>query len=267
MPGVQAAAGGGVVREQACQAREASCGGARDNGGDSDGMGRGAQFGQAAQDQGVSLNAMLLGALAGAELLPMKRAAFEDAIRTAGIAVDANLKSFAAGFAYRFSDELLRAAPDAAGRLWHDLAAGGTEAGIDAAFPEPAREVLREGVRRLIHYQDAAYAELYLERMAAVRDAAGRADGAEVLVRETARHLAVRMSYDDVIRVAQLKTDPDRLARVRSEVHAADNEPVVVIDYFRPGVDELCAVLPAGLGAWLAGVAARRGWRAGRRCN
>lgn len=214
-----------------------------------------------AQDQGVSLNAMLLGALAAAELLPIERTAFEDAIRAAGIAVDANLKGFALGFDYRFPDEPLRTAPDAAVKHWHGLSAGEIEAGIDAAFPESAREVLREGVRRLTHYQDAAYAGLYLERMVALRDAAGGADGAEILVRETARHLAVRMSHEDVIRVAQLKTDPDRLVRVRGEVRAADGEPVVVIDYFRPGVDELCAVLPAGLGAWLAGVAVRRGWR------
>ena len=116
-------------------------------------------------------------------------------------------------------------------------------------------------MRRLIHYQDAAYAGLYLERMAAVRDAAGAADGHGALISEAGRHLALRMSYEDVIRVAQLKTDRERMSRVRAEVGAGDNEPVVIVDFFKPGIDELCSILPVGVGAWLTGVAERRGWR------
>ncbi len=216
---------------------------------------------QVARDRGVSLNAVLLGVIAAAELLPIPRAAFEEAIRASAIAVEANLNGFAVGLDYRFAADPARTPPDSASQRWHLDSAGDIERRIEDSFDEAAHEVLREAVRRLSHYQDTAYAGLYLDRVTAVRDAVGGAAGGDILVREAARQLALRMAYEDVIRVAQLKTDPERLRRVRHEVRAGDDEPVAVIDYFKPGMDELCAILPAGPGAWLAGVAARRGWR------
>ena len=87
----------------------------------------------------------------------------------------------------------------------------------------------REGVRRLADYQDEAYARLYLDRLAPIRDADARAKADGRLLRETARHLAVRMSYEDVIRVAQAKTDPARFARIAAEVGAKPGEPVKVV--------------------------------------
>nr|HET7860222.1 indolepyruvate oxidoreductase subunit beta family protein [Caldimonas sp.] len=68
-----------------------------------------------------------------------------------------------------------------------------------AAFPPHAHMVLREGVRRLIDYQDPAYAALYLDRVARV--AAAPQDTAGQLVAETARHLALWMAYEDTVRV------------------------------------------------------------------
>lgn len=221
---------------------------------------------QVARDHGVSPNAVILGVLCALELLPMGRPAFEHAIRASAIAVDANLKGFGVGLEYRFADPP-DGAPDAVNARPHLRPAEQIEERIESDFPAAAHEVLREAVRRLVHYQDEAYADLYLERLAAVQSGAqsgvqSAAQPAE-LVRETGRHLALRMSYEDVIRVAQLKTDPHRLARVRDEVQAADGEPVAVIDYFRPGMMELCAILPARAGGWLKGVATRRGWRGG----
>src|SRR4029078_6395069 len=81
-------------------------------------------------------------------------------------------------------------------------------------MPAPAREVIREGVRRLVAYQDIGYARLYLDRLAKIRLADDRAGTEGRLLRETARHLALRMSYEDVIRVAQAKIDPARLSGI-----------------------------------------------------
>ncbi len=89
------------------------------------------------------------------------------------------------------------------------------------------------------------------------------ADGAAQdyrLTSETGRHLALWMSYEDVIRVADLKTRASRYARVRAETGAKPHEPVRVVEYLKPGVDEICAILPARLGAWLLGRARERGW-------
>jgi indolepyruvate ferredoxin oxidoreductase beta subunit len=55
------------------------------------------------------------------------------------------------------------------------------------------------------------------------------------------------MAFDDIVRVAQLKVAASRLARVRREVAARDDEVVKIYDYFKPGVPELAALLPDAL--------------------
>ena len=127
-------------------------------------------------------------------------------------------------------------------------------------FPASAQEILCQGVRRLVEYQDATYATTYLDRLAALRAAEQVAGGDGVLTREVGRHLALRMSYEDVIRVAQLKCSADRYRRIRDEVRAKPNEPVAVLDYFKPGIDELCAILPPGLARLLLNLFDRCGW-------
>jgi len=102
--------------------------------------------------------------------------------------------------------------------------------------------VVEEGIRRLTAYQDRRYAALFLDRLHGLP-----AD----LVRDVARHLAVRMSFEDVIRVAQAKTSRERFRRVRDEVRAKDHEPVEITEHFKPGNEEIAAILPPGLARWL----------------
>jgi indolepyruvate ferredoxin oxidoreductase beta subunit len=56
------------------------------------------------------------------------------------------------------------------------------------------------------------------------------------------------MAYEDIIRVADLKTRSSRFERVRNEVGAKEGEPVVVIDFLKPGVEEFASLLPHFLG-------------------
>ena len=118
--------------------------------------------------------------------------------------------------------------------------------------------MLAEGVKRLTDYQGEPYAQRYLER---VRRFVGRpgADGA--FIRELARHLAVRMTVEDVIRVAQLKLREARLARVTQEARARDGDIVDVTEYLKPGPEEIFGLLPPRLGRWaLARVRHDRAW-------
>ncbi len=119
-------------------------------------------------------------------------------------------------------------------------------------FAPEARDVLALGYARLVLFQDAAYADLYLERLAQVQAAERRGDPYHahggVLVREAARFLALWMAFDDVIRVADLKSRASRFARVRAEVAAADGDIVRIVDHFKPGIAECVDLLPA----WLA---------------
>jgi indolepyruvate ferredoxin oxidoreductase beta subunit len=111
---------------------------------------------------------------------------------------------------------------------------------------------------RLTDYQDAAYAELYLTR---VRHFAGLPHANGQLVRELARHLAVRMSVEDVIRVAQLKLRGARLARVAGEAQARSGDIVDITEYMKPGPEEVLGLLPPRFGRWaLARVRPERAW-------
>jgi indolepyruvate ferredoxin oxidoreductase beta subunit len=67
------------------------------------------------------------------------------------------------------------------------------------------------------------------------------------------------MAYEDIIRVADLKTRASRFERVRKEVGAKSGEPVVVIDYLKPGIEEFASVLPGYFGKRLVAWAEKRG--------
>ena len=64
------------------------------------------------------------------------------------------------------------------------------------------------------------------------------------LLKEVARHLAVRMSYEDVVRVAQAKIAPARMRRIAREELRVKDEPFSVHDFLKPGIEELCQLLP-----------------------
>ena len=214
-----------------------------------------------AQKEGVSLNAILLGVLAASGILPMVAGSYEEAIRAGGIAVAANLKGFAVGMAYQFTPEAALAPTEIETKRHAPAAGEKLEAHIVAGFPASTHEILLEGVRRLTDYQDDLYGESYLERVTAIWAVEKAAGGDGTLTSEVGRQLALRMSYEDVIRVAQLKSAPERYGRVRDEVRAKLHEPIVVLDYFKPGIDELCAVLPPGLARPLLALSGRGGWQ------
>jgi indolepyruvate ferredoxin oxidoreductase beta subunit len=188
-----------------------------------------------AQQNGTVINAVLFGAMAGSAVLPLSREACEHAIRQAGRGAEASLRGFAAGF---------------------DIAAGSRPAPAPVAPPRRAtglKEILELGQERLKDYQGESYAALFMRRMQPF------VNGDPQLASEVGRHLAVWMSYEDIIRVADLKTRASRFARVRREVGAKPHEPVVIIDYLKPGIEELASLLPVFLGKRLIASAERRG--------
>ena len=214
-----------------------------------------------ADRHGSVISAVLFGALAGAGVLPFGRDRFEDTIRRGGVGVEASLKAFAAGFA-----EASRAVPveaPAGGATGHEAPTPAAPAMQPAANradvaalrarvagfeAERVRPLVTEGVRRLIDYQDPAYAALYLNRL----EALGGRCGDVALLAEAARHLALWMSYEDTIRVADLKTRAERFDRVRSEVRVRGDQQLAIHEFMHPRMEEICETLPAGLGRWLA---------------
>lgn len=216
---------------------------------------------QAAQDTGSVISAILFGALAGTNVLPFNRKQFEETIERGGVGVRPSLRAF--DLAYGRSNDAGEQTSDYAAKMQPAAASPATAAAtprnpevaklverVRAEVPEAAQPFAREGVRRLIDYQDPAYAAFYLDRLASLRRAIPDADDA--LLRETARHLALWMSYEDVIRVADLKTRGTRFERVRGEVNANADQLLAINEFMHPRLEEICETLPAGLGRWLA---------------
>lgn len=200
-----------------------------------------------AENTNSVLSAVLFGAIAGSDALPFTRAQYETAIRSAGVGVDASLAAFAAGFRAVTEPATGGAVATPERARLDDL---GTRATRD--FPAAAAPTILEGVRRLIDYQDASYATQYLDRLAAIRDLDERhGDGHWLLLDEAARHLALWMSYEDTIRVADLKIRRSRFARVKQEVRLASDQLLRIKEYLHPRVQEIADTLPAPLGRWL----------------
>ncbi|MEO8135115.1 MAG: indolepyruvate oxidoreductase subunit beta family protein [Betaproteobacteria bacterium] len=206
-----------------------------------------------AQESRTVISAVMFGAIAGSDVLPFSREACENAIRGGDVGVDASLSGFAAGYAaVRNETTAGKEAPKAIGAPLPPL----FERRLSTEFPVAMKVMLRDGVRRVLDYQDARYATLYLDRLSLV----GLADSAGCTVAlETARFLALWMSYEDIIRVADLKTRAARFARVRGEVLATADEPLHIVEYLRPGLPELCDVLPVALSRRLRNWAGRNG--------
>jgi hypothetical protein len=109
----------------------------------------------------------------------------------------------------------------------------------------------------VLDYQGRSYANLYLDRLKPVV-VLDNAAHLWTLTAETARLLALRMSYEDIIRVADLKTRAERSARVRAEVKAKPGEPVVTTEFLKPGLEEMTAMLPPSIGRRLMQAAQQR---------
>jgi hypothetical protein len=102
-------------------------------------------------------------------------------------------------------------------------------------LPEGAAAVVSEGIHRLIEYQSAGYAKLYVGRL---RRFVGRHGVDDAMFGEIARLMVMRMSYEDPIRIAQLKLAELEIVPGGPHVEYADD-----VRKFR--LDELIGALPA----------------------
>ncbi|SNS41864.1 indolepyruvate ferredoxin oxidoreductase beta subunit [Sphingomonas laterariae] len=195
---------------------------------------------------GSVISSIMFGALAGSGALPFPRAAFEDAIRASKIAVEANLRGFEAGFQAAGAGKIVLPPVATADAPVPTSTAGRALAHRVGTLPIAAHANALHGVARLMDYQDAAYADLYLDRLAPIA-----AIGDAELAAETARHLALWMSYEDTVRVADLKVRASRFDRVRKEVRAKDDQILGVTEFMHPRLREICETLPAGIGRWI----------------
>ena len=229
-------------------------------------------MGAMARECGTVVSAVMLGALAGSGVLPFSREHFEAAIRghedpaKPSRMTQASLRGFAQAF------DAMHQPREHAMRIAQMLDGDKDEAppaavpalpeAARAVFPPAVHDMLALGHARLVDYQDAAYADLYLHRLQQVLQAERNADPAGAhgfaITREMARWLALWMAFDDIVRVADLKSRASRSQRVRREAKAGAHDLLKVYDHFKPGVPEFAALLPAPLAARLTAWDRRR---------
>lgn len=208
------------------------------------------------------ISSVLLGAICGAGVLPFAREGFEAAIRHSGIAVDTNLAAFAdACTRARGPHAAVQPAAESVppGEIPTRARSPSLQPLLDRVrrLPQQAQPLALEGVRRMLDFQDPAYAELYLTRVERIA-ALEASDGA--LTAALARSLALWMSFEDTIRVADLKTRATRFSRVREEVRTETGQILDITEFMKPRVQEIAGTLPAGIGQWILDSPGRIRW-------
>lgn len=211
-----------------------------------------------ADQTGSVISAVLFGAIAGSKATPFPQEAFEAAIRTAGIGVEASLRGFALGLR-QAAAATAGGNPPAPSRPMPDRPAAAPRGNIEfdalvarvsADFPPVVHLMLLAGLERAVDFQDAAYGKEYLDLIGEILSLDSAANGFE-LTQAAAKYVAVAMAYDDVFRVADLKTRASRFERVRSEVKAAPDQIVYTTEFMHPRAEEVCGSLPLRLGSFI----------------
>ncbi|TAN17605.1 MAG: indolepyruvate oxidoreductase subunit beta family protein [Rhizobiaceae bacterium] len=211
-----------------------------------------------AVETGSVISASLFGALAGSGTLPFPRESFEETIRASGRGVEASLRAFGRACETAAKGEVAddaaspspaRPIEEATGsprlvRAWRQI--------LDriAKLPAAVQEMARFGAQKVVDYQDPEYGMEYLDRLDRAIACDSEEKGYE-LSKAAAKYLANALCYDDIIRVADLKTRSTRSARVRREVGVPGEAVLHVTEYFHPRIEEFCGTLPARLGSWI----------------
>jgi indolepyruvate ferredoxin oxidoreductase beta subunit len=208
------------------------------------------------QQSGTMVSAVMLGAIAGSGLLPFARAHYEAVLAGPSKAAQASLRGFASAFELvtrqreqaQYVERVMK--PTAPALSSVPEAATVLPAEVAAAFPPALHPLMGLAHQRLVEYQGPTYASLYvqrLKRLLAAEASGAPSDDARPVTAEATRWLALWMAFDDIIRVADLKSRASRWDRVTQEVKAKEGDVLKVYDHFKPGVPELAALLPQGL--------------------
>ena len=221
-----------------------------------------------ATQHGTFVSATLFGALAGSGVLPWP-VEISKGVLGKGRSAEASLRGMEAAMSVVRTDrggvgEGEGGADEGEGGRDEDGAgAGGSEAGSGAPLPDallrgmsgaeelPASlaEVIGHGRARVLDFQDERYAALYAERVGTLLAGADlRAPQVLHAVTEASRRLALWMAYEDVARVADLKTRHERFRRIRAESRMQPGQILRVTEYLKPRAEEVADVMPVGIG-------------------
>ncbi|MCK1515301.1 hypothetical protein IVB22_22660 [Bradyrhizobium sp. 190] len=126
---------------------------------------------------------------------------------------------------------------------------GDTPPFLPEGLPEPVMAAASDAIHLLIDYQGTSYAELYVHRL---RRFVGKQGVDDAMLTDIARLMAVRMAYEDPIRIAQLKL---------AELDPASGKPAKpAVDIRKFRLAELIGVLPAVISEYVLDALDWAGW-------
>jgi indolepyruvate ferredoxin oxidoreductase beta subunit len=203
---------------------------------------------------GSVISASLFGALAGSGALPFPRESYEAVIRKSGKGVEASLRAFSLAYDCATGDAPPPATESVKPRIRMLNVPPPLQAGWQAledrlaCLPVETQEIASLGLKKVVDYQDIAYGGQYLDMV----ERAVRLDAAPFeMTQAAAKYAANALCYDDILRVADLKTRASRHQRVRDEVRVKNDQVLQLTEYFHPRFEEFTTTLPLRLGAWL----------------
>jgi len=206
------------------------------------------------------VSACMFGALAASGTLPFARDSFEAVIKAGGRGIEPSLAAFRAAHDQAAQPTVKPPKLVKPGKRFAPLPDTAGHPTLDwllqrvRSFPAPLHVMLFAAVKRLTDFQDPDYAGEYLDRVAQVYGVDRANDGEAkgfALTAAAAKYVAIAMAYDDVIRVAELKTRSHRYQRVLKDNAVGAGQIVYTTEYMHPRLEETAGTMPAPLGRFM----------------
>lgn len=212
-----------------------------------------------AVENGSVISSALFGSLAASGALPFPREAYHAVIRGSGKGIEASIRTFDAAYGATTNEpEALDAAPppaaDSCPAQLRDARANALLQRLRSGLPEAVHDMAFLGLRKVVEFQDGAYGAEYLELLEGMSGLDAQAGGAGrgfEFTRTAAKYIANAMAYDDVIRVARIKTSRDRRQRIENDISLGSGQILGTTEFMHPRMEEIASVLPAGFARWL----------------
>jgi len=202
------------------------------------------------------VSASLFGSLAASNALPFPKEAFEKSIKDSGKGVEASLKAFNKAYqltidpekaeqtvAKKITDDKKQVkGPKRLMKKWDKLLDD-----IDL-MPSEVQEMATLGLKKVVDFQDVKYGKQYLTYLKDIIKLDNNKN--HQLSIEAAKHIANAMAYDDIIKVADLKTRANRTVRITSELNIDEKSNLRITEYFHPRAEEIVGLFPKRFGNW-----------------
>ena len=202
------------------------------------------------------VSASLFGSLAASNALPFPKEAFEESIRSSGKGVEASLKAFHDAYQATINPDLQNQdttnkqndekkqvkGPKRLMKEWEKLV---SEINL---MPSQVQEMASLGLQKVVDFQDVKYGQQYLNYLKEIITL--DENKKYILSIEAAKHIANAMAYDDIIKVADLKTRANRTDRILNEMNVDKKSKLRITEYFHPRAEEIVGLFPKRFGNW-----------------